>query len=144
MPSAASRTYDPSPKLEAITAPVLWINSADDFINPPELGIAEAQAKRLKNGTFVLLPISEKTRGHGSHTWAVLWKDRLAAFLKATEQLGGRRDALEAGTAYALSRPQSVVIPGEPGARRAQIRDRLRALERLRRCRIFALCARPG
>jgi len=83
---AASRTYDPSPKLETITAPVLWINSADDFINPPELGIAEAQAKRLKNGTFVLLPISEKTRGHGSHTWAVLWKDRLAAFLKATEK----------------------------------------------------------
>lgn len=83
---AASRTYDPSPKLEAITAPVLWINSADDFINPPELGLAEAQARRLKNGTFVLLPISEKTRGHGSHTWAVLWKDRLAAFLKATER----------------------------------------------------------
>ncbi len=83
---AASRTYDPSPKLETITAPVLWINSADDFINPPELGIAEAQAKRLKNGTFVLLPISEKTRGHGSHTWAVLWKDRLAAFLKATKK----------------------------------------------------------
>jgi len=82
----ASCTYDPSPKLETITAPVLWINSADDFINPPELGIAEAQAKRLKTGTFVLLPISEKTRGHGSHTWAVLWKDRLAAFLKATEK----------------------------------------------------------
>jgi homoserine O-acetyltransferase len=83
---AASRTYDPSPKLETITAPVLWINSADDFINPPELGIAEAQARRLKNGTFVLLPISERTKGHGSHTWAALWKDRLAAFLKATER----------------------------------------------------------
>lgn len=83
---AASRTYDPSSKLEVITAPVLWINSADDFINPPELGIAEVQAKRLKNGTYVLLPISEKTKGHGSHTWAVLWKDRLAAFLKATER----------------------------------------------------------
>ncbi|MDI1364789.1 MAG: alpha/beta fold hydrolase [bacterium] len=83
---AASRNYDPSPKLETITAPVLWINSADDFINPPELGIAEVQAKRLKQGTFVLLPASEKTRGHGSHTWAVLWKDRLAAFLKATEK----------------------------------------------------------
>ncbi|PTS81897.1 MULTISPECIES: alpha/beta fold hydrolase [unclassified Caulobacter] len=83
---AASHTYDPSPKLETITAPVLWINSADDFINPPELGIAEPQARRLKNGTFVLLPISEKTKGHGSHTWAVLWKDRLSAFLKATER----------------------------------------------------------
>lgn len=83
---AASRTYNPSARLEAITAPVLWINSADDFINPPELGIAEAQAKRLKNGTFVLLPASEQTRGHGSHTWAVLWKDRLATLLKQTER----------------------------------------------------------
>jgi homoserine O-acetyltransferase len=83
---AASRNYNPSPKLESITAPVLWINSADDFINPPELGIAEVQAKRLKRGTFVLLPASEKTRGHGSHTVAALWKDRLAALMKATER----------------------------------------------------------
>jgi homoserine O-acetyltransferase len=83
---AASRTYNPSARLEAITAPVLWINSADDFINPPELGIAEVQAKRLKTGTFVLLPASEKTRGHGSHTVAALWKDRLSALLKATER----------------------------------------------------------
>jgi homoserine O-acetyltransferase len=83
---AASRNYNPSPKLETITAPVLWINSADDFINPPELGIAEVQAKRLKRGIFVLLPASEKTRGHGSHTVAALWKDRLAGFLKTTEK----------------------------------------------------------
>jgi len=27
------------PHLDRITAPVLWINSADDFINPPELGM---------------------------------------------------------------------------------------------------------
>jgi homoserine O-acetyltransferase len=83
---AASRNYNPSPKLESITAPVLWINSADDFINPPELGIAEVQAKRLKHGTFVLLPASEKTRGHGSHTVAALWKDRLAALMKSTKR----------------------------------------------------------
>jgi homoserine O-acetyltransferase/O-succinyltransferase len=81
----ASRTYDPSPKLEAIKARLTWINSADDFINPPELGIAEREAKRLNNGTFVMLPASEATRGHGSHTWAVLWKDHLAALLKASE-----------------------------------------------------------
>jgi homoserine O-acetyltransferase len=81
----ASRTYDPSPKLEAIKARITWINSADDFINPPELGIAEREAKRLKNGTFVMLPASEATRGHGSHTWAALWEDHLAALLKATE-----------------------------------------------------------
>jgi len=80
----ASRNYDPSPQLEKITAPVMWINSADDFINPPELGIAEPESKRLKNGTFVLLPISEKTHGHGTHTWAVAWKEYLIQILKQT------------------------------------------------------------
>ena len=80
---AASRNYNPAPKLEAITARVTWINSADDFINPPELGIAEREAKRLKRGKFVLLAASEQTRGHGSHTWAALWKEHLAALLAA-------------------------------------------------------------
>ena len=78
----ASRNYDPSPNLEKIKAPVLWMNSADDFINPPELGIAEREANRLKNGRFILIPISEKTRGHGTHTEAVVWKDHLAELLK--------------------------------------------------------------
>jgi homoserine O-acetyltransferase/O-succinyltransferase len=82
---AASRTYNPSPKLEAIRAHVMWVNSADDFINPPELKIAEREAHRLDRGTFVLLPATEATRGHGSHTWAVLWQGYLAALLAATE-----------------------------------------------------------
>ena len=77
----ASRNYDPSPQLENITAPVMWINSSDDFINPPELGIAEKEAKRLKNGTFILLR-DEQTRGHGTHTWAVLWKQYLQQILE--------------------------------------------------------------
>lgn len=81
---AASRHYNPSPGLEAIKARVTWVNSADDFINPPELGIAEREAKRLRRGTFVLLPASEDTRGHGSHTWAVLWQRHLAELLKAS------------------------------------------------------------
>ena len=79
----ASRNYDPS-ALEKITASVMWINSADDFINPPELGIAEKQSKRLKNGTFVLLPISEQTHGHGTHTWAAAWQDYLKQLLDKT------------------------------------------------------------
>ena len=78
----ASRNYDPSPNLERITAQVMWINSADDFINPPELGIAEEQVKRLKHGRFVLIPISLQTHGHGTHTWAEVWKDHLAELLK--------------------------------------------------------------
>jgi homoserine O-acetyltransferase len=81
----ASRNYDPSPKLETITAPVLWINSADDFINPPELGIAEKMVKRMPQARFILLPISEATRGHGTHTVAGVWKDYLAEFLRETE-----------------------------------------------------------
>ena len=78
----ASRNYDPSPNLKKISAPVMWINSADDFINPPELGIAERESKRLTNGTFVLLPISEKTHGHGTHTWAAAWKEYLEQLLE--------------------------------------------------------------
>ena len=77
----ASRNYDPSPQLEKITAPVMWINSSDDFINPPELGIAEKEAKRLKHGTFVLLQNPE-THGHGTHTWAVFWKEYLGQVME--------------------------------------------------------------
>ena len=82
----ASRDYDPSAHLEAIKADVMWINSADDFINPPELDIAQAMAPRIKHGTFVLLPIGPNTHGHGTHTWAVAWKDKLEALLKESEQ----------------------------------------------------------
>jgi homoserine O-acetyltransferase/O-succinyltransferase len=78
----ASRNYDPSAQLGKITAPVVWINSADDFINPPELGIAEKLSKQLRYGTFVLLPISDQTHGHGTHTWAVVWQQYLKELLE--------------------------------------------------------------
>jgi homoserine O-acetyltransferase len=80
----ASRNYDPSAQLEKIAAPVMHINSADDFVNPPELGIAEREIKRVKNGRFVLLPISDETRGHGTHTRAALWKQYLQELLEKT------------------------------------------------------------
>jgi homoserine O-acetyltransferase/O-succinyltransferase len=80
----ASRNYNPSPQLVKIAVSVMWINSADDFINPPELGVAEKESKRLKNGTFVLLPISEQTHGHGTHTWAVAWQPYLKQLLEKT------------------------------------------------------------
>jgi homoserine O-acetyltransferase/O-succinyltransferase len=79
---SASRNYDPSPKLGLIKAPVMFINSADDFINPPELGIAEREIKMVKNGKFVLLPTSEKTHGHGTHTWAAVWQQYLKELLE--------------------------------------------------------------
>jgi homoserine O-acetyltransferase/O-succinyltransferase len=77
----ASRDYDPSPLLERIVAPVLAINSADDQVNPPELGLMERLMPRVKRGRYVLLPISPQTRGHGTHTIAAVWKAPFAAFL---------------------------------------------------------------
>ena len=82
----ASRNYDPSARLGSITAPVLWINSADDFINPPELGIAQKMVGLMPHAKFILVPISDATRGHGTHTQAAVWKDDLIAFLAATER----------------------------------------------------------
>jgi homoserine O-acetyltransferase len=77
----ASRNYDRSPQLGRITAPLLWVNSADDFINPPELGIAEREITKVQHGRFVLLPVSDQTRGHGTHTWAAVWQTYLAELL---------------------------------------------------------------
>ncbi len=82
----ASRNYNPEPKLSTITAPVLWINSADDFINPPELGIAQKLVTRMPHAKFILIPISDATRGHGTHTQAAVWKDYLIEFLRETEK----------------------------------------------------------
>ena len=78
----ASRDYDPGPGLEKIRAPLLAINSADDLINPPELGILEREIKRVAKGRAVVIPLSDKTRGHGSHTIAALWKTELERLLK--------------------------------------------------------------
>ena len=78
----ASRTYDPSTDLEKIKAPLTWVNSGDDFINPPELGLAQMEVKRIKGGKFVLIPAGPDTHGHGTHTWAVFWKNDLADLLK--------------------------------------------------------------
>jgi homoserine O-acetyltransferase len=60
----------------------MWINSADDFINPPELGIAQTEITRVKNGRFVLLPISDQTHGHGTHTYAAVWQEYLKELLE--------------------------------------------------------------
>ncbi len=76
----ASEDYDPSKYLDKITAPLLAVNSADDFVNPPELPMMEALIKKVKHGKFVLIPISDATRGHGTHTIPAIWGDQLAAF----------------------------------------------------------------
>lgn len=82
----ASRSYDPSPDLERITAHVLAINSADDFVNPPELGLMEQLMPRVKHGRYILLPITDQTRGHGTHSVPAIWKGYLAEFLNGLPQ----------------------------------------------------------
>jgi homoserine O-acetyltransferase/O-succinyltransferase len=82
----SSCNYDPSSKLETIKAPVMFVNSADDFINPPELGIAEREIKRVPRGKFVLIPISDQTHGHGTHTWAAVWQQYLKELLAGSER----------------------------------------------------------
>ena len=81
----ASRNYNPEPKLGTIIAPVLWINSADDFINPPELGLAEQLVKKIPHAKFIFIPISDATRGHGTHTQAAVWHNYLSDFMHQTE-----------------------------------------------------------
>jgi homoserine O-acetyltransferase len=81
----ASHDYDPNPGLEKIKAPLLAINTADDLINPPELGILEREIKRVAHGRALVIPLSDRTRGHGSHTLAALWKSELARLLAETE-----------------------------------------------------------
>src|SRR5438046_9563368 len=71
----ASRDYDPGPDLEKIRAPLLAINSADDLINPPELGILDREIKRVPHGCALVIPLSEKSRGNGSHSTAASWQD---------------------------------------------------------------------
>jgi len=80
----ASRDYDPSAKLGLIKRPVQWVNSEDDFINPPFLGIAELEVKRLARGHFRLVPAGDHSYGHGSYNYAEIWQGDLAALLKET------------------------------------------------------------
>jgi homoserine O-acetyltransferase len=82
----SSRNYNPWPKLEAIKAPMTWINSADDFINPRNLDVPQHAVKRMKNARFRLIAETADTRGHGTHTWARFWKADLIELLKRSEQ----------------------------------------------------------
>ncbi len=80
----SSRNYNPAPLLDKILAPMIFINSADDFINPPELAIAEREIARVNRGRFILIPISDETRGHGTHTRARVWKQYLEELLRVS------------------------------------------------------------
>ena len=77
----AIEDYNPAPHLSKITAPLLAINSADDFVNPPELPMMETLIKQVKRGRFILLPITDQTRGHGTHSQPAIWGHELVKFL---------------------------------------------------------------
>ena len=81
-----SRDYNPAPALEKIKAPLYAINSADDQVNPPELGILEREIKRVKRGRYILIPTSDETRGHGTHSLPAIWGKYLAELLKESEK----------------------------------------------------------
>jgi homoserine O-acetyltransferase/O-succinyltransferase len=80
-----SRDYNPAPHLAEITAPLYAINSADDQVNPPELGIMEREIQRVKRGRYILIPISDKTRGHGTHSLPAVWGEYLGELLRESE-----------------------------------------------------------
>ncbi len=82
----SSRDYDPGPDLEKIKAPLLAINSADDLVNPPEMGILEKEITRVPNGRAIVIPLSDRTTGHGTHTQAAVWKEYLIDLLEKSER----------------------------------------------------------
>jgi len=82
----ASRNYNPEPQLEKITVPLTAVNSADDTINPPELKIIDRDIQRVKQGKYVLLPITDETRGHGTHSWPAIWGEHLKELLQRSER----------------------------------------------------------
>jgi homoserine O-acetyltransferase/O-succinyltransferase len=87
----ASRDYNPLPKLETIKGPLIAINSADDMINPPEMGIIEREIKRVRRGRFILIPITDQTRGHGTHTLPKIWQGYLKELLAESEKRKGQQ-----------------------------------------------------
>ncbi|HEY1340250.1 MAG TPA: alpha/beta fold hydrolase, partial [Bryobacteraceae bacterium] len=80
-----SRDYNPAPHLEEIKAVLYAVNSADDQVNPPELGILEREIKRVKRGRYILIPTGDQTRGHGTHSLPKIWGQFLADLLNQSK-----------------------------------------------------------
>ena len=84
----ASRDYNPAPYLTKISAPLYAINSADDQVNPPELGLMEKEIMNVKKGKYILLPITDKTSGHGTHSNPTIWGKYLEELMSISEVKG--------------------------------------------------------
>ncbi len=102
----SSRFYNPLPNLDKIKAPLLAINSADDQVNPPELGIAEREIKKVKRGRFVLIPTSEETRGHGTHSLPSIWGKYLVQLLQESATIAPAQTPVSEQLAIALRDPK--------------------------------------
>jgi homoserine O-acetyltransferase len=101
----ASRNYDPSPSLERIEAPLLAINSADDVVNPPELHILEKLMPRVQYGRFILIPTSDETRGHGTHSLPKVWGGYLESFLRELKERPRGSQGVSGSALHAQSAP---------------------------------------
>jgi homoserine O-acetyltransferase/O-succinyltransferase len=82
----ASGDYNPEPHLGDIRAPLWAINSADDEVNPPELGQVAREIEKVPHGRYILIPTSDQTRGHGTHSQAAVWKQYLVELLQLTKR----------------------------------------------------------
>ncbi len=81
----ASRNYKPLARLSRIKVPITWVNSADDFINPPGIGSPVMWTRSMPKGRFVLIPETAETRGHSTHTWSMFWDGELKALLARSQ-----------------------------------------------------------
>ncbi|RGP80670.1 homoserine o-acetyltransferase [Fusarium longipes] len=80
----ASQTYNPKAGLKKIRVPLTAVNTADDWMNPVELGFLEDGVVNDMTpgyGQAVILPASNETTGHDSYIKAELWKDELEKLL---------------------------------------------------------------
>ena len=133
----ASPDYDPGPGLEKITAPLLAVNSADDLVNPPEIGVLEREIKRVPKGRAIMIPLSDKTAGHGTHTIAAVWKQYLARFVERKRKMTPRRTVFSLAALVAASTTCSESRRHGPECRRpspcrAWPRDQARGRRRVR------------
>ena len=114
----ASHDYDPGPNLEKIRAPLLAINSADDLINPPELGILEREIKRVPQGRAVVIPTErQNARPRQPHHRRVVERSVGAAAQGNGKVSRRSRGTTELGTDKIVGR--ATRLPGLPGKRSA-------------------------
>ena len=80
----SSRDYDPSAQLGQIKAWVMAVNSADDQVNPVGVDdmVMATEMEKVKHGSYIILPVSDQTHGHGTHTIPAVWDQWLWKLLK--------------------------------------------------------------